>query len=500
MYSFKFIYGNYDIPFNKYMALEIFEKTYGKIKIKIFEDLNLNKNSYKNIFIYDDNEINITKLSRYEYKVDIFPLPKSNEFVFVFGCELETCISLSCLDKKGEKELENIKQLIPESKDDIVNLWIEEHWIKLVRNYLENLFPSKNFVKYFPIIKIATKPKSGFVNYEYNFLTKKFREVNELIDYEYIILTRDSSLICGDNFHLKNMSGNIIKNIDKSTFHCEIITPILYNLDIIKVLYKTLFKKSCFIKNESAGFHINVSLISGNVISNNPIYWSQGFIDCFLKYFEKYEKKNYKKLRPLGSEYAKELLDYAKKSTSGKIQKYLSFKDMKYINTNFDIGEKLYKCLIDLNDKYISFHIKNPIVAEFRLFPSQENKDELFSYIDDTYKIIKNSIDDYYNNHIKIVKELQRKYSAIEFDFNDLEYYNNYLYYEDSRGFINKLETPSENERNLIKGLKYLFSSREQKFLDIENNIITVLNIEDNEMKYSIKFLNDGMVEIILLK
>lgn len=503
MYSFKFLYRDYRISFNKYVALEIFENTYGKIKIKNFEDLTLNKNSYKNIFVYKDYEINILRLSRYEYKIDIFPLLKSEEFRFVFGCELETCVSLNCLDNKIEKELEYIKQLTPKSKDDIVNLWIEKHWVNLVENYLQNLSPSKNFIKHFPVIKIATKPKSGFADWEYNFSVKKCKEINELIDYENIVLTRDSSLICGDNFHLKDKkhieSNYGIKNINENTFHCEIITPILYDIEIIKILYQTLFKKSCFVKNESAGFHINVSLISGNQYSNTPIYWSQGFIDCFLDYFEKYENKNYKFLRPLGSVYAKEILDYAKSSTLLKIQRYLSFENREYILDNFDKRKKLYRCLIDLNDKYISFHTKNPIIAEFRIFPSQENKKDLLNYIDNTYKIIQDSIEDYYENYEIIINELQKKYLTIEFDYNELEYYKNYLYYEDSQGFITEIKYPFENDKILIMGLKYLFSSREQNFISFENDEITVLNNDNTEKIYSIKFFKNGEVEINLI-
>jgi len=370
----------------------------------------------------------------------------------------------------------------------------------LVKLFIESLNPSKEFIKKFPKLQIATKPKSGFVNYEYDLTKKEFYEIDEVNTYEHIVFTRDSSLKCGDTVHLdenkrKNPKEKLYGKFESESFHCEIITPILNDISDLKILYQNLFDRLCFRNNSSTALHINISMVSKD--KQIPIYWSQGFIDCFLDTYEEYEKENYKIFRPNGSIYAKEISNYAKNYTYKDIQRILPYETKEYINENFTEGEKFYKCFIDLSEKYNSFHIKNPVIGEFRLFPSEDNYEQILKYVFDTYEIIEEAINDYYKHHKIVIDELQEKYLKLEVDYSDLEYYNDFLYYTNGSK-ISKLSSMT----NLDKALEFLFESRGQEIVNI--NKINDKNIEvfcmnkltKEQRTYKVKYLDNKKFKI----
>lgn len=110
--------------FENFIRLEIYLNTYSKIVIDVLPR-KVNKNSNKTVFIFDNYEINITKMSKYKYKfaiydIDNYPIeyPKLK-----IGCELETCLDLTCT--KMDKSDIATKLSILRSNDKNVEIWSE---------------------------------------------------------------------------------------------------------------------------------------------------------------------------------------------------------------------------------------------------------------------------------------------------------------------------------------------------------------------------------------
>ncbi len=131
------------------------------------------------------------------------------------------------------------------------------------------------------------------------------------------------------------------------------------------------------------------------------------------------------------------------------------------------------------------------------MFPSEENSNILLNYVKDTCKIITNVVSNYYTTYKYLINDLQEKYSKIVIQYDDLEYYKYFLYYQDENHNMIKLINPEKNNKKLMLCLEELFESRGQEIIYFEGNLIRTINkIRDDEINYIINFLKNNIVEI----
>lgn len=119
------------------------------------------------------------------------------------------------------------------------------------------------------------------------------------------------------------------------------------------------------------------------------------------------------------------------------------------------------------------------------------------NYVKDTCKIITNVVSNYYTTYKYLINDLQEKYSKIVIQYDDLEYYKYFLYYQDENHNMIKLINPEKNNKKLMLCLEELFESRGQEIIYFEGNLIRTINkIRDDEINYIINFLKNNIVEI----
>jgi hypothetical protein len=281
--SFKTKRRKTDTDFSKFIQLRIAQETsYNLIIDEIpFE---LNGESFRNIFYYKNLEVNIERVDLKTYKIDIYPINKSNNIKFKFGCELETCLDMYCTKSSKLKISDIFIKLKSDSKTEL------SYWTQLLFIYIYYVVipkVTKKFLDLFPIAYISLKPKSGYTDFKIDMRDGIMTEERNPIFYNSLVFTRDSSLLCSDT------TENPIDFSKKLTLHCEIVTPILKSYEELQILYNTLIKPGCLNYNQSTAFHINVSMYDE---SNNPIYFSNGWIDAFMDKFEVYEDQIFKEL------------------------------------------------------------------------------------------------------------------------------------------------------------------------------------------------------------
>ncbi len=458
-YSFIVSRSEYDIDFEKFIILKIYQETSGTFIINKIP-YKLNFESFRNIFIYNNHEINIQKLNFFEYKITIYPLAN---YIYKtpnikFGCELETCLSIDCIEDK-RKDISFDKLL--NSKTEVEH---KNNWCDLLILYIKDVIvphTTKEFLNKFPKAYIALNPKSGYSDYVINFATSKYEKITLPILHEYITFTQDSSVKCGD---LLNKDKNNIEY----TFHCEIISPTLNNINDIILLYDTIIKPGCLKSNDTTGFHINVSF---ETHQDTPIYFTFGFIDTFLKYFEDYERNNY---RENETKYANKIFTTVMEYTLNKYGDMM-YCDNKHNNLftyeNFIDNERYYRCYIDLSEKYNSIYLKTSSLLEFRLFSSKNEMIPLINYIASVSKNLIGVYNDFVDNKEKIISNLQKLNLKAQIDYNPLESYYGKLFYEDEDfPMIHQFEIKiDDNQKILKKSLTFLFQKRGQIYVNHEN-------------------------------
>ena len=505
--SFKdFIYrifsDNFDIKLSDRKLSKINEDSVNNVLLINDYEFNIKHNE---IYIVNNEDYFDTGFNNYEFKY--YKINKDKDVKFLFGCELETCILTKCSNEKYLDELKNEENIYNE----------KYYWFKLLSSYIENtLFYNvdDNFINKFRYAYIMMSPKDDILNYRVDFKKRIISEINIVSydeKYNNLIFTRDSSLICGDSLEKYEINReNITKEkIRIDSFHCEIVTPIINKVKDIKILYTNLFKKDCFRGNESAAFHVNVSMLNKE---NEPIFFSRGFLDCFLDLYEKYEDKNYDKYRPYGTSYADKILNYAKEYTYKNVKNMTQFNDNKetdYFYENFIKGKKYYRNFITFegnkNAKYNSIHTKNGYIMEFRLFPTDDKKEPLINYLLDSVKLLKKANEIYSENYKEIINKVQRLNSEIICNYKPIKYYDGYIYTKDFLNDDFKDYTDfSQVYNNLEKLLKYhqqtiVFYSKIKEYKDVEEYEMKILN-EITEVKEDFKFLFLENGRVILVK
>jgi len=463
-----------------------------------------------NVLIIEDYEFNISRENDYEnknkYEISYYKINKDKDVRFLFGCELETCILTQCSDNNLLVNLLKYKEI--EDEEMVI-----ENWILLVKTYIENVmfkYVDENFISKFRYGCIIVYPKDNIIDYIIDFKKKIiYKNKNESFvnKYKYVIFTRDSSLVCGDNIKASILSKDKItkSKLRNDSFHCEIVSPIFRDINDIIVLYQFLFRNDCFRGNESSAFHVNVSMLNSK---NEPIYFSKGFLDCFLDVYEKYEKKNYDSYRPYGSWYAKRIREHSLGYTYKETRPLLRFnnkEETEYFYKNFIKGKKYYRSFIELQDnynaKYNSIHTKERYIMEFRLFPTQDDKKILMDYISDSIELLSQTNEIYSVKYNSIINNLQKLNTEVDTSYEPLIYYQGFVYYNNGKDymdlkdfekvFVEFEETLSKHNQRIVKYWKVL---DDKDYDEFECYIYDEKNNENK--KFILKFYNnDGSIE-----
>ena len=475
-----------DKSFENTILLEIYTLSNGEIRLHKIPTT-LNPNSLKNIFVYEGYEFNILKVDENRYKLMIYKpelslTPKvstsktllpSND-LFKFGCELETCLSLECIDPLTKE----IKTLFRELKET----GKKSRWRKLMLIYIKEVVlknADSDFIMTFPKICIATEPKSGLVDYIINTATGEVDEEKVLNFNEYITFTRDSSLVCGDS---KDNDAKYKYLPSKYSIHCEIITPTMNSIDELKILYKSVVNPWCLEYNPSTSFHVNVSFIK-------PVYFSFGFCDELIKNYKEFEERNYR-LRNYQDTtiYALKLFNDMIYNIIDDIGSIMYYDDMiPYRNKSKKfLKEGYYRSYIDFNEKYSSLYCKSNRLIEFRLFSSDNDMENIMGYLKDSISLLKDIYENYRNNFNKGFINFQKINLKTGIDFSPLEYYEGLLFYKDTE-LPKYIKIKSLNNNKLLEVLKRLLNIRGQKIININNNVDKII-FETKKKKIKCKY------------
>ena len=497
---------DYNISFNDFIIKEIKKNTLVSIREIPFE---LNENSKLNVFYYSKNQITVTKLHEVVYDIQVTSLPTKIKTINI-GCELEVCLDLYCT-KQNKVLLSDELSAFRLKLDVNTEKQTETKWVRFLKFYIQDkIVPnlSEEFISRFPKARIALKPKSGHSDYTVNFKTGQISEDYKPITYNYIIFTRDASLVCADTI-LKPSELGIRDPVYRQTLHCEIITPILDDIDDLKLLYTYILDSKCLDINDSQAFHVNVSLYDEN---DNPIYFTSGFINTFLNYFIPYEDKRHRK----ENSYSTKLHTYMKYYIFSKYKSMISLnspknKDKDFVFNNFVKGEEYFRSYVDLSEKYLSIHAKSDTLLEFRLFPSHNNYTNLLQYVLDCIKLLNDTNEDFRINYKQRLYKFQQLNLKTKIDYSLLNTYEGELYIEDEK-FPTLISI--NNNPNLLKdAIKYLFNTRQieildfsKDFKDIDKNLlkkykeIFLASKNGKNYMYGVNYLENGIYRIELIK
>jgi hypothetical protein len=373
------------------------------------------------------------------YEFTKTPIPK--KIGIRFGCELETCFLLSC------KNTDVLASLDAEDfKNGIALKSSGKKWQNMIVYHLRNnIIPylSEEFLKIFRFAYIYPGYHSNlgiFIDMKNGIIVK-----NNLQDegYRTLIFEPDGSIKCS----AENNAGSFAS---KEEFYvsCEIVTPILNSVEELEILLNGLnpsankelnglnglnpsankelngFNPLCNQSNSSMGFHINVSAydIKGD---SGPITLTRGMFAELIYDWIEYEKKNYRKLRGEGSEYAVKIQDYLNDSESiTSMKSTITEKNGEKIGKS-DLYEPYgialwYITEIINSEKFLSMtHHKKNNVVEFRVFNSTTDIKQLISYTQDAIGVFKNAIQRYCDNPAETLVQIQK--NNLKYKYNQLE-------------------------------------------------------------------------------
>jgi hypothetical protein len=398
-------------------------------------------------FIVEGIQVNLKKGENNFYEFEFIPLPL--DFDLKYGCELETCFVLNCnVDKFNDFLAKKIKEKKDEKNDDESR----KKWEELIMFHIKNnLVPnfSKEFLKRFPYAYIMTYHGESAIYIDLATGEEIFKS-KEVDDYKSIQFAQDASVECGDT-NLK----------DKSlTVHCEIISPILNDIQEIKLIYENLISESCNSSNSSAGYHVNVSIVEktdknekGSKNEPKTIKLTPGILFEICKQWYPFEKKHYTEYRGQGTFYAKNLSQIVDDTDLMKIiYKTTDKNEMK--DEDIVVSDKKYGLrnlyyMKQIYDKNTSLHIKpEHNVLEFRVFPSKNKMDLLIDYTKKALSIIRKSMQNILENGEEI--SYTYNYLKTKYQPTDYIYFNNYKF-KGSLRIYKKLVKVFNNIDNFIE-------------------------------------------------
>lgn len=384
------------------------------ISLKEFQEF-VNPSVCHNVLKLNQHEIQIEKDQDNinEYIVRVNDLKKYGKKVKVnFGCELEICFVLNCHDGNDNvkilEDLSKIRSLF--NKKSYTKA--DKSWFNLLMYHLKhNLIPyfTPEFLKRFPFVYVLLEPKEN----DAILIDLKTGEVvreEKKRGYEYLILTQDHSLRCGDSPRYKdyNQKGDL-----DYTVHCEIVSPILNNYEDLRLMYDNLLARQCIVTNKKAGFHVNVSVAD---VDGNPIDLQDGAVSEILRDWLPYEKKNYEKLRGKeGTIFAVKIEERV--GNNNMIRNFFTKKDGSILTDYMIKTNPAIKYLVQeyiTRVKYTSLHRKNDSLFEFRVFPSKTDIDTLMEYTQDSIDLFRTAVQRYIDNSSDIIFDLQSTYMKIK--------------------------------------------------------------------------------------
>jgi ankyrin repeat protein len=293
---------------------------------------------------------------------DVLPPMKPGDLEVRFGVELEICVKLT--EECGHTA--NMEQ------NNIEN----EYWIDLFGMYAKSMLSksplAEKMRKRYKHMYVSDGEKYG-VDYILNLTTFEIEEIdNTKIGYDKPFFTLDTSVVCGDYGQTPNRRNSYMPNI-KNTFHMEMVSPIMTTLDELKDLLEFIGmqKPSCFVSNDTAGFHVNVSLLNKNTNKAIPLT-IDFFTRTFFPHYKVWEAEVYPKVRPQIN------MPYAK-CIGGK---------------DASLYPELYHEIC--KTKYVSLHRKNHELVEFRLFGSSSNLSDLLHYTQMATELMRNCYLEWY--------------------------------------------------------------------------------------------------------
>jgi hypothetical protein len=373
-------------------------------------------------FITEEFQVTLVQGENNFYEFEFNPLPLA--FDLKYGCELETCFVLNCnVDQFNDFLAKKIK----EKKDEENYMEKRKKWEELIMFHIKNnLVPyfSKEFLKRFPYAYIMAYHSQQAIYIDLATGEEIFKS-KEVDDYKSIQFAQDASVECGDtNFQDTSL-----------TVHCEIISPILNDLQEIKLIYENLISEDCNSSNSSAGYHVNVSIVDKNEkgSKNEPktIKLTPGILFEICKQWYPFEKKHYTEYRGQGTVYAKNLSQIADDTDLMKVfyetKDKTEMKDDDIVVSDKKYGLRNLFYMYQIYDKYTSLHIKpEHNVLEFRVFPSKNKMDLLIDYTKKALSIIRKSMQNVIENYEEIsynYNYLLSKYQPTDYiDFNKYKF------------------------------------------------------------------------------
>jgi ankyrin repeat protein len=325
-----------------------------KVSNTIYSDIRSieDETYYRRLMELVENQIN---------KDDVLPPMRPTDLQVRFGVELEICVKLT--EECGHDT--NMEQ------NNIEN----EYWIDLFGMYAKSMLSksplAEKMRKRYKYMYVSDGEKYG-VDYILNLTTFEIEETeNTVIAYDKPFFTLDTSVVCGDYEQTPNRRNSYMPNI-KNTFHMEMVSPIMTTLDELKDLLEFVgMQKPCFVSNDTAGFHVNVSLLNKNTNKTIPLT-IDFFTRTFFPRYKVWEAEVYPKVRPQID------MPYAK-CIGGK---------------DASLYPELYHEIC--KSKYVSLHRKNHELVEFRLFGSSSNLSDLLHYTQMATELMRNCYLEWY--------------------------------------------------------------------------------------------------------
>lgn len=320
-------------------------------------------------------------------KDDVLPPMRPQDLEVLFGVELEICAKLTP-ECAGESSGKRMNPDIFQQKE-----WTE--LFELFSRFILKKSPKAALMrKRYDHMYVSSGQKYG-VSHILNLNTFRLEELSEVkkITYDRPFFTVDRSVVCGDyripEGH-ENRRPNYMPAIDE-TFHLELVSPILTSLDELRDLLEFLGMRStaCFVANDSAGFHVNVSL--RNKVTQKPIPLTADFFTrTFFPRYRSWEAKLYPRVRTGITEYAKCI---------GGIE--------------VERFPQLYREICE--NKYVTVHRKDVReLVEFRLFGSTNDLNRLVMYTDMATQFLRDAYLEWYHFYKPTLDQTDRDILGIQ--------------------------------------------------------------------------------------
>ncbi len=299
---------------------------------------------------------------------DVLPLMTPEKDVRVlFGVELEICLKLT-------PECANISsQELPNS------IFQEKTWPELFAMFAKFILKKSPLLtqmqKRYDYMYVSGGKKYGAASI-LNLTTCELEELpeNKQVEYDKPFFTMDTSVVCGD-YDGKDYQTRMAKYMPaiQQTFHVELVSPIMADIKDLQDLLSFLGmgRPECFVANDSAGFHVNVSLMNARTGKFIPLT-SDFFTRTFFPKYRMWESDVYPKVRGEETNYAQ--------CIAGKESRRFP-----------ELYHEICK------NKYVSIHRKTPRhLVEFRLFGSSTNMQNLLNYTQMATKFLRECYIEWY--------------------------------------------------------------------------------------------------------